>query len=73
MSIWNQMRTARAQNAIESVLLKYFDKPCETLERKIVQSSDFRASILKFWARHAVNSRRAYTEESFSELLKLKV
>lgn len=67
------MRSARAQVALESVLLKCFDKPSQTLERRIIQSPEFRDSISKLWAKKAVHGNRAYTEDTIQELLKVKV
>jgi len=67
------MRTARAQVALESVLLKSFEHPSQVLERRVIQSRDFQESVLKIWARHVVNAKRAFTDTTLAELLKIKV
>jgi hypothetical protein len=73
MSVWKEMRSSRVQVALESVLLKVFNKPQQTLERKIIQSQEFRESVLQPWAKYCLNNQRAYTLTTIPELAKSKV
>ena len=73
MAIWNEMRHARVQVALEAVLLRVFSKPGQTLERSIIQSKEFRTGVLYPWADFSLKKQIAYTEETIPELANVKV
>ena len=72
-TVWNQMRKARVQVAIESVLLKVFNKPSQTLERRVIQSAEFQTRVLPSWADHSLKTSRIFTESNITNLTKVKV
>ena len=72
-AVWSEMRKARTQVAIEAVLIRIFNKPSEVLERKIIQSTEFRRDILPAWAQYSIKNDKALTDRSISELLRVKV
>ena len=59
--------------ALEAVLLKAFPKPHQVLERKIIQSNEFRVQVLPAWAQYAMNTKIAYTPFNIAELLRVRV
>jgi hypothetical protein len=67
------MRTARVQIAIEAVLLKIFSKPAQTLERRVIQSMEFRKFVLPAWAQHSLKVSTPYTETNIRDLCQIKV
>ncbi len=71
--VWNEMRSARIQVALEAVLLKRFRNPSQVLERKIIQSREFRKSVLPVWASHCLKFNTAYTTDTIGALASVKV
>ncbi len=73
MSTWNRMRNDRIQVALESILLKRFAKPEAVLERRIIQTPEFRKNVLTLWAQHCLKNNLRYTTSTISELVRLNV
>ena len=67
------MRGDRIQVALESVLLKLFSAPEAVLERRIIQTAEFRKNVLTVWAEHCQTNRKRYTASTISELARSKV
>jgi hypothetical protein len=67
------MRAARIQVALEAVLLKTFGSPSETLERRIIQSSEFRSVVLPIWVKHCMASSKVFTQTNISDLANVSV
>jgi hypothetical protein len=67
------MRQDRVQIALESVVLKFFSDPGAVLERRIVQTPEFRKNVLAQWAQYCVSKNARYTVTTISQLARLNV
>jgi hypothetical protein len=72
-AVWSELRKSRIQVGLEAVLLKAFNSPGQTLERRIIQSKEFRSKVVTAFAEYSLKHRKAFTESNFSELARSKV
>ena len=71
--VWESMKRARIQVGIEAVLLKSFGARGQSLERRVIQSSEFREKVLPVLAEFSLKKRVLFTSDNIWNLRGAKV
>jgi len=65
------MKKMRIQTGLEQLLMKMFDQPNARLERHVIQSSQFRKSVLSTWADWSIQENRLVDSQGIPKLPQL--
>lgn len=68
MTVFNEMKKMRIAVGLEQLLMRMFQQPAATLERKVIQSTEFRRVVIDRWADWSIKENRLIDSLGLSKL-----